>query len=172
MSDRTDLIESVAKDLQFAFDADGDKIANMALAMVERFAPEPELPPFMVGHELVNVENINEPGYPEDRDHIPTENLDEANVISSKVKGTTRHKVIIDLDFDAALLPSSTPGHHHLYLDKELTAPQMEQLIYCLYEVGIIAQGNINQWHRFKALFLRLPWIKKTDLEVDDTPKD
>lgn len=141
----------------------------MTVEIAEAPAPEIDLPDFMVGHELVNVEGIDEPGYVQDREHKPVDSLDDANVISSKVKGTTRHKVIIDLDFPAALIPSTTEGHFHLYLDKELTSPEMEKLLVALHEAGIIAEGNMNQWHRFRAVFLRLPWVKKKDPEVGDS---
>jgi hypothetical protein len=99
------------------------------------------------------------------------ESPEEANLISSKMLGRNRHKVILDIDFPAALIPSSTEGHFHLYLDKELSPEDMEKLVTTLWQVGIIADGNYNQWMRSKAQFLRLPWIKKKAADIND-PKD
>lgn len=177
------LVDEVAQELKAAYDAahseeptNKNLFDSMAKAMVERFAPEPELPPFMVGHELSFIEDLDKQEYVADNEHKTVEGLDEANLISSKVKGTSRHKVILDLDFDAALLPSSTPGHHHLYLDKELTKEQMETLLFALLDAGIIAVGNMNQWLKFKAQYLRLPWVKKgenaTKIDEGHDPKD
>jgi hypothetical protein len=91
-----------------------------------------------------------------------------SNLISSEIKGTTRHRILLDIDFPAALIPSSTPGHSHLYIDKQLTQDEMEKLVFTLHEVGLLADGNANQWHKFKAQFLRLPWVKK---EKDEPEK-
>jgi hypothetical protein len=134
----------------------------------------PELPIWLAQNQLSYIDGLDEQEYVSDNHHEPAENFETANLISSKIKGTKKHKVILDLDFDAALIPSSTPGHSHLYLDIDLTEDQMEKLVGVLHEVGIIAQGNVNQWDRFKALFLRLPWIKKSEgaTEDDDSPKE
>lgn len=84
----------------------------------------------------------------------------EANVVGSQTLDGT-HKPAIDLDFDAKLIASSTPGHWHLYLDKEMDAEKYKALITALYEFGIIAKGNLNQVERHGGTFLRFPWVKK-----------
>lgn len=169
-----------AKDIRLA-PLDNNDFISFDLLKEEKKAPEPlpplpddaeeQLPDFMAGHRLSHVENLGE-GYAVDNKHNYVTKLSEANLISSQIGTSSKHRVILDLDFPAALVPSSTPGHSHLYLDKQLTEGEMEKLIHVLHEVGIIAQGNLNQWSRFKALFLRLPWIKKKAGDNDDTPKD
>lgn len=134
--------------------------------------PEIDVPEFMVGHELMHCENLDTAEYVHDNIQERVESPDDANLISSKISGSRKHRVILDIDFPAALIPSSTPGHFHLYLDKELTEDQMERLVFTLHDVGIIAQGNRNQWDRFRALFLRLPWVKKNEDSAPDTPKE
>jgi hypothetical protein len=86
--------------------------------------------------------------------------LDEANVVGSETKAG-RHKPAIDLDFDAKLIASSTPGHWHLYLDKEMDAEKYKAFITALYEFGIVAKGNVSQVERYRGTFLRFPWVKK-----------
>lgn len=161
------LVDEVAQQLRDIHSESPDTFESMAAAMVERFAPEPDVPLFAQGNQLFHAPNVDDSEYHEDNQNNETDDLEKANLISSKVKGTTKHIPMFDIDFPAALIPSTTPGHFHLYLGKELTEDQMEKLVFTLYDVGIIADGNRNQWTRFKGQFLRLPWIKKRD-----TPKE
>lgn len=55
--------------------------------------------------------------------------------------GTASHRPVIDLDLNAALIPSATPGHFHLYLDKVLEHDDYMYLLNALAEVGIIESG-------------------------------
>lgn len=103
----------------------------------------------------------------------------EVNVVSSKHKKgkskSRKHKPLIDIDFPAALIPSSTPGHFHLYLDKDMDEEQYMSFLLTLRSHEIIADGNVNQMGNHGATFLRLPWVKKQDLEdgpEENTPSD
>jgi len=71
------------------------------------------------------------------------------------------HLPLLDLDFEAALIPSSAPGHYHLYLDKPMPEEKYRSFIKALFDHGIIAEGNYNQMERKGRMFLRLPWVKK-----------
>jgi hypothetical protein len=72
------------------------------------------------------------------------------------------HWVMLDLDMDAMLIPSSKSGHHHLYLEHVLDEEQMEKLLTVLVEVGIVNKGvKALQWDVDKELTLRLPWVRK-----------
>lgn len=51
------------------------------------------------------------------------------------------HRPVLDIDFPAALVPSATPGHFHLYLDKVLSHDKYMFLLNALAEVGIIEEG-------------------------------
>lgn len=88
--------------------------------------------------------------------------LYEANIISSEV-AQGLHIPIIDLDMDAALLPSSTMGHHHLYIDKVLTFEQLIKLLEVMHEVGIVQEGVLKGAKARKYAALRLPHIHKGD---------
>lgn len=167
----TTLVDEVSQQLRDIHSESPDTFEAMAQAMVERFAPEPDVPVFAMTHQLVECKNLDESEYHHENINSDTDDLEKANLISSKVKGTTRHRPILDIDFPASLIPSSTEGHSHLYLDKELTEDEMGKLVTTLWEVGIIADGNLNQWHRSKRLFLRLPWVKKGKGAKDDSPK-
>lgn len=87
--------------------------------------------------------------------------LDEANVVTSRVGVGETHKVAIDLDMDAALIPSTTPGHHHLIIDHQMSWDDYSDLLHRLCEVGLIQEGYLNASLKRGATVLRTPWTKK-----------
>ena len=101
---------------------------------------------------------IDEP--PEDRVEC---GLDEADVISSRITGSSRHTVMLDLDVPARLVPSSTPGHSHLYIDRAMAWPEYEQLLKALAAAGVLEPGYVDASIERKHTALRLPWVKKDD---------
>lgn len=60
-------------------------------------------------------------------------------------KGLGHHRPVLDIDFEARLLPSSTPGHFHLYLDG-ISIPENEYmyLLTALARCGIISDGYLR----------------------------
>lgn len=88
-----------------------------------------------------------------------------ADIVTSAVKsgcaGAPRHRPVLDIDIPAALVPSTTPGHSHLYLDVELSEGDYFLLLRQLQRAGIIQPGfaNLSQDKGYSAV--RLPWIKK-----------
>lgn len=95
-----------------------------------------------------------------------TENVDEAKVIISLCRGndgwpTGMSKVVLDIDLPAQLVPSSTPGHFHLYIDKEVPTDKYMRLLEVLAEVGIIEEGYKEASIARGFTAVRLPWIKK-----------
>lgn len=93
--------------------------------------------------------------------------IESANLITSKQErypyGTEYHRPVLDLDFEAELVPSSTPGHYHLYLDRLLTKANYMKLLVALADAGIIQQGFADASIERGASSARLPWIKKDD---------
>ena len=71
------------------------------------------------------------------------------------------HTVMLDLDVPARLIPSSTGGHYHLYIDVPMPWGKYKRLLKTLAHVGIIEPGYYKAACSRKATFLRLPWIKK-----------
>lgn len=55
--------------------------------------------------------------------------------------GTAWHRPVLDIDFGAALVPSGTPGHFHLYLDKLMKWGDYSALMTALMDAGIIEPG-------------------------------
>jgi hypothetical protein len=98
--------------------------------------------------------------------------LSEANVVTSELLGTsdpsspdlggdTLHAPVIDLDVPVAYVPSSTPGHGHLYVDVAMTAPQMWHLLQAMVDVGLVEEGFLNASKARGYTSVRLPWITK-----------
>lgn len=86
----------------------------------------------------------------------PAMNREEANLVSSEVGGGM-HMPAIDIDLPCKLIESSTPGHYHLYIDKELTWRQYEALLKIMVNVGIVEEGFLKMARKRKATYLRLP---------------
>ena len=85
---------------------------------------------------------------------------EQANLISSLCQ-TGKHAPVLDIDFPATLVPSSTEGHFHLYLDKEITWDKYVVLLKALQEAGICEEGFVRQSIRRGMSFLRRPEVKK-----------
>jgi hypothetical protein len=90
--------------------------------------------------------------------------IQDANVVRS-VDGFYggRHHVLLDLDREAHLIPSSTPGHSHLYVDLGIGASQEAyfRFLDAAAEIGLIERGYANASKCKGGSYLRLPWVKK-----------
>jgi hypothetical protein len=88
-----------------------------------------------------------------------------AEMVSSKVieegKYTGMHTVMLDLDFPVTLMESSTPGHHHLYIDHLMNWREYRGLLRALDKVDLIEHGYYCAAVRQHATMLRPPWVKK-----------
>ena len=103
----------------------------------------------------------------DDKGGILTSHIEDANVITSMVKdNVTMHKLVVDIDLPAVLVPSSTPGHFHLYIDHAIPAEAYWTLLRAMAAAGLIeenyAEASIDQGRSG----VRLPWVKK---EVSET---
>ncbi len=84
----------------------------------------------------------------------------EANLIGS-LTDDGRHMPAIDLDVPAFLLPSSTEGHSHLYIDTPMSWWRYRMLLRQLHKAGIIETGFYEMSIRRKQSFLRREGITK-----------
>ena len=93
--------------------------------------------------------------------HDEADDIKDAHVITSHDPTTGMHRPILDIDLPAALIPSSTPGHYHLYIDKPMEWDRYEDLLYALSAAGIIEGGYAGASCEREYTSVRLPWIKK-----------
>lgn len=91
--------------------------------------------------------------------------LADCNVVTSRAVNNFSileyHMPVLDLDFEARLIPSSRPDHFHLYLDRAMTWDNYVKLLTVLEEVGIIEPGYLNASLKRGYSTVRLPWHKK-----------
>jgi len=86
----------------------------------------------------------------------------EATLVSSKVLGVdNQHMPVLDIDYRAALVESSTPGHYHLYLNQQLEWNDYKKLLKCMERCGLLQPGFVKNSIRRGASFTRLPGVKK-----------
>lgn len=107
-----------------------------------------------------------------------TDDLDNAAVVTSIVQdddaavvglaahlthGRVTHRPVIDVDLPIKVIPSSTEGHFHLYVDKPMTWEHYRHLLEALVTVGLVDEGYVAAAERRGYTAVRLPWISKSD---------
>lgn len=98
-----------------------------------------------------------------------TSDPEAAQVITSRTAADHRkHKVIIDLDMPAQLIPSSTEGHFHLYIDHEMDWTAYAKLLTALGEAGILEPGYVRASLERELTAVRLPWVKKPEPAAEE----
>lgn len=87
-----------------------------------------------------------------DTPHLVTSQLPNGN-----------HKPTLDIDLPCHLEPSGSEGKFHLFIDKELTTEQYNDLLLALLAAGIIEKGIYTaQFQKEGYTAYRLPGVKKT----------
>lgn len=88
---------------------------------------------------------------------------DRASVMTSLVAGSRdgMHKIVLDVDMPVVVLPSSTPGHHHLIIDKMLGYTEYFELVRALVRAGVVEPGYKDASIARGYTAVRLPWVKK-----------
>ena len=98
---------------------------------------------------------------------VTAEEKEAANVYGSRVEpifpgeAEEWHAPALDIDFPARLLPSSTAGHFHLYLDTIMYWEDYAKLLRVMAEVGILEQGYVDASLERKMTCLRRPGVVK-----------
>lgn len=104
--------------------------------------------------------DFNAGGYGDQPEEVT--GVDQANLATSEVAGSlTTHKPLLDIDFAAKLIPSTTEGHFHLFLDKEVQWQDYELLLKAFEVCGLIEPGYVAASIDRGYTAVRLPWIKK-----------
>lgn len=102
-------------------------------------------------------------------DWEPTDKTSDAQIVASRIKETGKHHLLIDLDVPAHLIPSTTEGHSHLYIEcgEGIEWGKIESVLSALVSAGIVEGGYASASIERGFTALRTPWTKKkkTDLE-------
>jgi hypothetical protein len=121
-------------------------------AQVETFgtSDSPDDPRGNSGSETLTT-NLNDPGV----------NL----ITSATAENVLMQKPILDIDFPAWLIPSSRPGHFHLYIDRAIPKDKYLAMVTAMAEAGLVEEGYAGAAERRGYTGVRLPWIKKEKVE-------
>jgi len=111
-------------------------------------------------HYAVDPKALEDYETPDDRTPVAGDDP-SAVLVSSELEGSDLHAPALDIDLPARLIPSSTEGHHHLYIDVEMTWDEYERLLTVLADVGIIQPGYCRASAERKGTYLRLPHVQK-----------
>lgn len=132
-------------------------------------APARELP--MDGQVLLHVVGLGgDSSGPDTEGELRTETEDRelAMLVSSAMvgrgfAGNVLHRPVLDLDFSAHLVPSSSPGHCHLYIDRPMTWETYSKLLDALAEADLLESGYVGAAKRRQQTTVRVPWLRKGD---------
>lgn len=91
---------------------------------------------------------------------------DEANLVSSQTDRLGIHMPVIDLDVPCRYVPSSTPGHGHLYIDVEMTEKQMLAILSALADAGVVEKGYLAASRARGMALVRKPGVFKPVVEI------
>lgn len=95
-------------------------------------------------------------------DGTETEDFFEANAVcSDDPTNRDRHWPVIDIDLPIHVVPSSTPGHNHLYIDYPMDTETFMALLDALVAAHLVEEGFAQGSRRRGHADLRLPHIKK-----------
>ena len=85
------------------------------------------------------------------------------SITKDSTYGQPRHMVLLDIDYEAQLIPSSTPGHYHLYLDVPggIEHEKYMRLLRALSDAKVIEPGFAQSAISRGFSSLRLPWKSK-----------
>jgi len=137
-----------------------------------------QLPEWVWGHAFSRIEDLsqdsegsliyaNEQAEPTEANLVTSRALDQEAGGPGPTWGRQVHRPLLDIDFEAALIPSSTPGHYHLYLDKPMSRQEYVELLKTLQRVGILQRGFVDSAIGSElGTTLRVPWAEKAVQEI------
>lgn len=117
--------------------------------------------------DRLTLTRVNFAAAPEDYDtggdalREDVESLTEASVVNSKNKHLRCHAVLLDLDVPAWLIPSSSPGHSHLYASVACSEEDYFTFLDAAAKIGLIEEGYASVSKVRGQTSLRLPWVLK-----------
>jgi hypothetical protein len=85
---------------------------------------------------------------------------EEANLVGSLCEDGM-HRPVIDIDLPCRLVPSSTPGHFHLYLELPMSEERFLALMAALGTAGVVSSFYSKAVQARRQAFVRCEWVKK-----------
>lgn len=90
-----------------------------------------------------------------------TATINDAEVVSSEIRNTNLHAPVLDIDVPHQLVPSSTSGHSHLYIDVPMSWWRYKRLLKAMARAGILEKGYVKASIARRHTSVRVPWVRK-----------
>lgn len=99
-------------------------------------------------------------------DSPPLVALNQANIVTSEgaddsLMGARYHLPVLDVDVPCVLVPSTQPGHWHLYIDQAVEEGAYFAMLDALADAGIVQTPWVTASKNRGYSAVRLPWVKK-----------
>lgn len=92
---------------------------------------------------------------------VPKGKESEANIIASGRKEGLYHHPVLDLDFPCELIPSSTDGKYHLYMDIAVSWDKYVKVLEAMADANILEAGYVSASKSRGFTAVRAPWVRK-----------
>lgn len=83
-----------------------------------------------------------------------------ANLLGS-MRDDGMHCPVIDIDIPCRYVPSTTPGHGHLYIDHPMTWKSFKAIMRAMENAGVVQSGYRKYSEQRGQAFVRPQWVKK-----------
>jgi hypothetical protein len=90
-----------------------------------------------------------------------------SELVDADGEKTGYHTVMLDVDHPVRVVPSSTPGHYHLYIDVPVKHEKYFDALEALVDANILERGYVEASRARGGTHVRLPWVKKADPVID-----
>lgn len=84
-----------------------------------------------------------------------------SELVDAEGNRTGYHTVMLDIDHPVRVVPSSTKGHYHLYIDVPVNETDYFLLLDTLALAGVVEPGYVEASKARASTHLRLPWVDK-----------
>lgn len=71
------------------------------------------------------------------------------------------HEPVIDIDLPCMLIPSTQPGHFHLYINKGMPFDTMVEMLEAMAKAGVVQYGFVEHTKRRGRAMVRYPGVTK-----------
>jgi len=71
------------------------------------------------------------------------------------------HMPVIDIDLPCMLVPSSAPGHFHLYIEKQMSWEKFVAMLEAMEAAGVVGKGYVSYTKRRGYATVRYPGVTK-----------
>ncbi len=116
------------------------------------------------GRKYYKVPKLDSSGDSPEQDERVECSKAEANLISSEstlLDEGNWHYPVIDLDIPCRLVPSSTEGHFHLYIDHAVPKDEYIKMLRAMADAGVVQEFYAKAAEMRGATFVRPEWVKK-----------